>query len=64
MSNFCLLKLKNMCVFFSENGECLFAGTSSAVSVIGWEPDREFDQIMSSWSTLGDMKIINRRLVN
>lgn len=49
---------------FSENGECLFVGTAAAISIIGWEPDREFDHIKSAWTALGDMKIVNRRLVS
>ncbi|XP_023305045.2 katanin p80 WD40 repeat-containing subunit B1 isoform X1 [Lucilia cuprina] len=51
------------CITFSENGECLFVGTAAAISVIGWEPDREFDHIKSAWTALGDMKIVNRRLI-
>uniref|UniRef100_A0A1A9WVS0 Katanin p80 subunit C-terminal domain-containing protein n=1 Tax=Glossina brevipalpis TaxID=37001 RepID=A0A1A9WVS0_9MUSC len=51
------------CITFSENGECLFVGTAVAISIIGWEPDREFDHIKSTWSNLGDMKIVNRRLI-
>lgn len=50
------------CITFSENGECLFVGTSVGISVIGWEPDREFDHIESTWSAMGDMKIVNKKL--
>lgn len=48
---------------FSENGECCFVGSADGVSVIGWEPDREFDHIESAWSMLGDMKVVNKKLV-
>ncbi|XP_061392348.1 katanin p80 WD40 repeat-containing subunit B1 [Musca vetustissima] len=51
------------CITFSDNGECLFVGTAAAISIIGWEPDREFDHIQSAWTALGDMKIVNRRLI-
>ncbi|XP_004527166.1 katanin p80 WD40 repeat-containing subunit B1 isoform X2 [Ceratitis capitata] len=51
------------CITFSENGECLFVGTAAGISVIGWEPDREFDHIMSTWTALGDMKVVNRKLI-
>ncbi|XP_059618123.1 katanin p80 WD40 repeat-containing subunit B1 [Phlebotomus argentipes] len=51
------------CVTFSENGECLFVGSTAGISVIGWEPDREFDHIESTWSFLGDMKVINQQLI-
>lgn len=50
------------CITFSDSGECLFVGTTQNVSVLGWEPDREFDRIESTWSHLGDMKVINRKL--
>lgn len=51
------------CITFSDNGECLFVGGTQNISVIGWEPDQEFDRIESNWSHLGDMKIINRKLI-
>lgn len=51
------------CITFSDTGECLFVGTTQNISVIGWEPDQEFDRIESNWSHLGDMKIINRKLI-
>ncbi|XP_054731452.1 katanin p80 WD40 repeat-containing subunit B1 isoform X2 [Anastrepha obliqua] len=51
------------CITFSENGECLFVGTAAGISVIGWEPDREFDHIISTWTALGDMKVVNRKLI-
>lgn len=51
------------CITFSDNGECLFVGTTQNVSVIGWEPDREFDRIEGNWNHLGDMKVLNRRLL-
>lgn len=38
-------------------------GTADGVSVIGWEPDREFDHIESDWSMLGDMKVVKQKLV-
>ncbi|EDV46900.1 katanin p80 WD40 repeat-containing subunit B1 [Drosophila erecta] len=51
------------CITFSDNGECLFVGSSSGISVIGWEPDRELDHIKSTWSSLGDMKVVNNKLI-
>lgn len=51
------------CITFSDNGECLFVGTTQNVSVLGWEPDREFDRIEGNWNHLGDMKVLNRRLL-
>ncbi|XP_016925305.1 katanin p80 WD40 repeat-containing subunit B1 isoform X2 [Drosophila suzukii] len=51
------------CITFSDNGECLFVGSSSGISVIGWEPDRELDHIKSTWSSLADMKVVNNKLI-
>jgi len=51
------------CITFSDNGECLFVGTTQNISVLGWEPDREFDRIESTWSHLGDMKLLNGKLI-
>ena len=51
------------CITFSDNGECLFVGTTQNISVLGWEPDREFDRIESTWSHLGDMKVLNGKLI-
>lgn len=50
-------------ITFSENGECCFVGSAEGISVIGWEPDKEFDHIESAWSILGDMKVVNKKLV-
>lgn len=49
-------------VAFSESGECLFVGTADGISVIGWEPGREFDHIEGSWSILGDMKVLTKKV--
>ncbi|CRK96646.1 CLUMA_CG009988, isoform A [Clunio marinus] len=51
------------CITFSDNGDCLFVGTTQNISVLGWEPDREFDRIESTWSHLGDMKVLNGKLI-
>ncbi|XP_030379353.1 katanin p80 WD40 repeat-containing subunit B1 [Scaptodrosophila lebanonensis] len=51
------------CITFSENGECLFVGTALGISVIGWEPDREFDNIKGTWTSLGDMKVVKNKLI-
>ncbi|KAH8341766.1 hypothetical protein KR067_001119, partial [Drosophila pandora] len=51
------------CITFSEDGECLFVGSASGISVIGWEPDRELDHIKSIWTSLGDMKVVNNKLI-
>lgn len=56
-------KTNDFCFNCSENGECCFVGSAEGVSVIGWEPDREFDHIESAWSMLGDMKVVKQKLV-
>ncbi|KAH8408915.1 hypothetical protein KR009_003756, partial [Drosophila setifemur] len=50
-------------ITFSDDGECMFVGSSSGIAVIGWEPDRELDHIKSTWSSLGDMKVVNNKLI-
>lgn len=49
---------------YSNKGQCLFVGSSDGISVVGWEPDREFDHIKSTWSSLCDMKILKDQLVS
>lgn len=51
------------CLTFSDQGECLFVGSSGGIQVVGWEPDRHFDKVESAWTFLGDMKIVNGKLV-
>lgn len=51
------------CITFSEKGDNLFVGSTIGVSVIGWEPDRDLGYIEATWNMLGDMKIINNRLM-
>uniref|UniRef100_A0A182K3C0 Katanin p80 subunit C-terminal domain-containing protein n=1 Tax=Anopheles christyi TaxID=43041 RepID=A0A182K3C0_9DIPT len=51
------------CVTFDESGKCLFVGTAAGITVVGWEPDREYDRIDSNCSQLGDMKIAGSKLL-
>lgn len=52
------------CVAFDEGGASLFVGTAAGVSVIGWEPDQEYDHVDSTWTSLGDMITIpGRKLI-
>uniref|UniRef100_A0A182Y4T1 Katanin p80 WD40 repeat-containing subunit B1 n=2 Tax=Anopheles stephensi TaxID=30069 RepID=A0A182Y4T1_ANOST len=51
------------CITFDESGKCLFVGTGAGITVVGWEPDREYDRIDSNWSQLGDMKIAGSKLL-
>ncbi|XP_052868742.1 uncharacterized protein LOC128274549 [Anopheles cruzii] len=51
------------CVLFDESGKCLFVGTAAAITVLGWEPDQEFDRIESYWCTLGDMHLAGSELI-
>lgn len=41
----------------------MFVGTADGISVIGWEPDRQFDNIESAWSILGDIQVFKNKLV-
>lgn len=51
------------CISFDEGGSCLFMGTAAGISVIGWEPDQEFDHIDSTWAFLGDMITAGKKLI-
>ncbi|XP_040173262.1 fibroin heavy chain [Anopheles arabiensis] len=51
------------CVTFDESGKCLLVGTAAGITVVGWEPDREYDRIDSNWCQLGDMKIAGTKLL-
>ncbi|XP_049297496.1 katanin p80 WD40 repeat-containing subunit B1 [Anopheles funestus] len=51
------------CITFDESGKCLFVGTGAGITVVGWEPDREYDRIDSNWCQLGDMKIAGSKLL-
>lgn len=51
------------CITFNEDGNCLFAGTTDSVAVIGWEPDKEYDSVEGTWTGIGDMKVLNRQIL-
>lgn len=51
------------CIAFDEGGSCLFVGTAAGISVIGWEPDQEFDHVDSTWTLLGDMITAGKKLI-
>ncbi|XP_053682696.1 katanin p80 WD40 repeat-containing subunit B1 [Sabethes cyaneus] len=51
------------CIAFDEGGSCLFVGTPAGISVIGWEPDQEYDHVDSTWTFLGDMMTAGQKLI-
>ncbi|XP_058815861.1 katanin p80 WD40 repeat-containing subunit B1 [Topomyia yanbarensis] len=51
------------CIAFDEGGSCLFVGTAAGVSVVGWEPDQEYDHFDSTWTLLGDMITAGKKLI-
>lgn len=51
------------CISFDEGGSCLFVGTAAGISVIGWEPDQEYDHVDSTWTSLGDMITAGKKLI-
>uniref|UniRef100_A0A1Q3EYM6 Katanin p80 WD40 repeat-containing subunit B1 n=1 Tax=Culex tarsalis TaxID=7177 RepID=A0A1Q3EYM6_CULTA len=51
------------CIAFDEGGSCLFVGSAAGVSVIGWEPDQEYDHVDSTWTLLGDMITAGKKLI-
>ncbi|XP_058443906.1 katanin p80 WD40 repeat-containing subunit B1 [Malaya genurostris] len=51
------------CIAFDEGGSCLFVGTAAGISVVGWEPDQEYDHLDSTWTLLGDMITAGKKLI-
>lgn len=51
------------CISFDEGGSCLFVGTAGGISVVGWEPDQEYDHVDSTWTSLGDMIAVGKKLI-
>lgn len=49
-------------ITFSENGQCLFAGTADDIGVVGWEPDKEYDRVEGNWCNVGDIKSLANKL--
>lgn len=51
------------CLYFSQGGECLFAGCHDVLKVYGWEPGRTLDSIPTGWGKVQDIAIAQNQLV-
>ncbi|XP_076242540.1 katanin p80 isoform X2 [Calliopsis andreniformis] len=51
------------CLYFSQGGECLFAGCHDVLKVFGWEPGRTLDSVPTGWSKVQDIAIAQNQLI-
>lgn len=51
------------CLYFSQGGECLFAGSHDVLKVYGWEPGRTLDTIPTGWGKVQDIAVAQNQLV-
>lgn len=51
------------CLYFSQGGECLFAGSHDVLKVYGWEPARTLDTIPTGWGKIQDIAVAQNQLV-
>ncbi|XP_011642814.1 katanin p80 WD40 repeat-containing subunit B1 [Pogonomyrmex barbatus] len=51
------------CLYFSQGGECLFAGSHDVLKVYGWEPGRTLDTIPTGWGKVQDIAVAQNQLI-
>ncbi|XP_066593798.1 katanin p80 WD40 repeat-containing subunit B1 isoform X2 [Prorops nasuta] len=51
------------CLYFSQGGECLYAGSQDNLKVYGWEPARILDSILTGWGKVQDIAIAHNQLI-
>lgn len=51
------------CLYFSQGGECLFAGSHDVLKVYGWEPARTLDTIPTGWGKIHDIAVAQNQLI-
>ena len=51
------------CLYFSQGGECLFAGSQDVLRVHAWEPARTLDTIPTGWGKVQDIAVAQNQLV-
>lgn len=59
--NFLVLRFR--CLYFSQGGECLFAGSHDVLKVYGWEPGRTLDTVPTGWGKVQDIAVAQNQLV-
>ncbi|XP_017878583.1 katanin p80 WD40 repeat-containing subunit B1-like isoform X1 [Ceratina calcarata] len=51
------------CLYFSQGGECLYAGCHDVLKVFGWEPGRTLDSVATGWGKVQDIAIAQNQLI-
>ncbi|XP_053981414.1 katanin p80 WD40 repeat-containing subunit B1 isoform X2 [Hylaeus anthracinus] len=51
------------CLYFSQGGECLFAGCHDVLKVYGWEPGRTLDTVPTGWVKVQDIAVAQNQLI-
>ncbi|XP_015592392.1 katanin p80 WD40 repeat-containing subunit B1 isoform X2 [Cephus cinctus] len=51
------------CLYFSQGGECLFAGSTDVLKVYGWEPSRTLDTVPTGWGKVQDIAVAQNQLI-
>ncbi|KAG7207471.1 hypothetical protein KM043_009105 [Ampulex compressa] len=51
------------CLYFSQGGECLFAGSHDNLKVYGWEPGRMLDAVPTGWGKVQDIAVAQNQLI-
>ncbi|XP_033342320.1 katanin p80 isoform X5 [Megalopta genalis] len=51
------------CLYFSQGGECLFAGCHDVLKVYGWEPGRTLDAVPTGWAKVQDIAVAQNQLI-
>ncbi|XP_044750458.1 katanin p80 WD40 repeat-containing subunit B1 isoform X2 [Coccinella septempunctata] len=51
------------CLCFHPDGECLFAGQSDYMKVLGWEPTRVHDTLFVDWGRVSDLSSAQNQLI-
>lgn len=51
------------CIYFSQGGECLYAGSRDVLKVYDWEPARTYDTIPMGWGKIQDIATAQNQLI-
>jgi katanin p80 WD40 repeat-containing subunit B1 len=51
------------CIYFSQGGECLYAGSQDVLKMYGWEPARTYDTIHVGWGKIQDIATAQNQLI-
>lgn len=51
------------CIYFSQGGECLYAGSQDVLKMYGWEPARTYDTVHVGWGKIQDIATAQNQLI-